>query len=68
MCTEPSIWPSHSAGLIARPTSCAATIFSTRPSLSRMQSWVAKPKAVWVLIFSAGWPGAVVSSISTSPA
>jgi hypothetical protein len=29
MCTEPSIWPSHSIGLTARPTSWAATTFST---------------------------------------
>ena len=33
MWIDPSIWPSHSAGLTARPTSCAATILATRPAL-----------------------------------
>ncbi len=41
MCTAPSIWPSTSIGLIALPTSCAATTFTTRPSSSRIATCVA---------------------------
>ena len=45
MWTAPSIWPSSSVGLIALPTSCAATIFSIRPSSSRITTCVAQPYA-----------------------
>jgi hypothetical protein len=43
MWTEPSIWPAQSMGLMARPTSCAAMNFDSRPFSSRMATCVAKP-------------------------
>ena len=48
MCTPPSIWPSASVGLIARPTSWAATTFASRPSSSRTTTCVAQPYAMCV--------------------
>ena len=48
MWIAPSIWPSSSVGLIAFPTSCAATIFSSGPSSSRIATCVPTPYAKWV--------------------
>ena len=65
MCMPPSTWPSASVGLIARPTSCAATIFTRRPSSSRIATCVAQPYAMCVM--GSGASFFVVQSTTNSP-
>ncbi len=65
MCRPPSIWPSTSVGLIARPTSWAAITFSSRPSSSRITTCVAHAYARCVTGSSASF--AVVQSTVNSP-